>query len=550
MKVNATSLESCSRLSRMRLEVMSNLVARTDVRRMMQTQRIGEAAELGLDARVVDALGGHGHAVVIGSSLAGLTAARALANFMDKVTVIERDWLPRGPGRRRGVPQARHTHGLSTAAHQGLERLFPGICHDLARAGAVHVRVPEDMLLLGPAGWLPRFDAGLSMVGAGRDLIDWTVRDRLRADPKVAFLPEHEAVALEGGPQDTVTGIWVRGRDRGAPDGFARRRLIPAEFVVDASGRGSRAPEWLAELGYRVPEESVADAGMTYASTLYAPPVGHVADFQALLLMAASDDRRHALLSPVEGGRWSVRVGIGDDAAPPADHAELLRAAGTLRHPLLRDLIEAATPLGRVYTCRGTSRRRHYERLRRFPDQFLVVGDALAALDPAHGHGMTLAVECALVLDDLLRAHGTAVGVGHRLRRALAHRIEPAWQSGTRGPGAPTGARARFARRYESRLAALAAGGDRRAASALLARDETFAPTRPLSLRAALGTSRGAAPAAPPSLTHGADARRRRPGVALAEPVIGIATGSPRPRSTGSSAHWPAAQPAGDRRRP
>ncbi|MFG2356437.1 NAD(P)-binding protein [Streptomyces sp. NPDC048521] len=123
-----------------------------------------------LDARVAGA--GHGHAVVIGSSLAGLTAARALANFMDRVTVIERDRQPSGSGRRRGVPHARHTHSLMTAAQQGLEQLFPGIGDDLSRAGAVRVRMPEDTLLLGPGGWLPRFDSGLSMLSAGCDLID------------------------------------------------------------------------------------------------------------------------------------------------------------------------------------------------------------------------------------------------------------------------------------------------------------------------------------------------------------------------------------------
>lgn len=105
---------------------------------------------MSLDALGVDGGGGHGHAVVIGASLAGLTTARALANFMDRVTVVERDWVPRGPGRRRGVPQARHTHSLTTAAQLGLERLFPGICQDLTRAGAVRVRMPGDMLLLGP----------------------------------------------------------------------------------------------------------------------------------------------------------------------------------------------------------------------------------------------------------------------------------------------------------------------------------------------------------------------------------------------------------------
>jgi len=532
----------------MPLEATSNLVASAAARRMMQTQRTGEAAELSLDARVVDKNGGHGHAVVIGSGLAGLTAARALANLMDRVTVIERDWLPRGPGRRRGVPQARHTHTLTTTAHAGLERLFPGIRHDLVRAGAVRVRVPADLLTLGPAGWLPRFDTGLSRFSAGRDLIDAVVRDRVRADPKVTFLTDHEVVALQPGPQDTVAGVWVRARDRRSPDGFAPRRLMSAEYVVDASGRGSRVPEWLAALGYEPPRETVSGTVTTHATTLYAPPVGHVADFEGLLLMPAPGDPRRAVLSPVEGGRWSVTLSAGDDSAPPTDHTRLLAAAGTLRDPLLRDLIANATPLGPVYTCRTRSSRRHYEQLRRFPDQLLVVGDALATLDPAHGHGMTLAVECALVLDQMLTAHGTAVGISHRLRRALAHRVAPAWRSATGPLDPPHGLRARLGSRYGSRLA-VAATTDRQAATELLTAHETLAPPAARALWAALRPRGEAAVPPPPTATHGPDARRRRPAAPTA-PAIGVATGSVRPQPTGSSAHWPAVTPAGERRRP
>ncbi|MFI1726361.1 NAD(P)/FAD-dependent oxidoreductase [Streptomyces sp. NPDC020489] len=488
---------------------------------------------------------------MIGSSLAGLTAARALAGFMDRVTVIERDWLPRGPGRRRGVPQARHTHGLMTAAQQGLELLFPGICDDLVRAGAVRVRIPEDMLLLGPAGWLPRCATDLSMLSAGRDLLDSVVRDRLRGDPRVTFLQEHEVVALEPGPEDTVTGVWARRRNRREPDGWNPEHLIRADFVVDASGRGSQAPEWLAELGYEKPAESVAATGTSYATTLYAPPVGHVADFTSLWVMAAPGDPRQAVLNPVEGGRWSVTIATGDGTPPPADHTELLDAAAALRHPLLRDLIATATPLGPVYSsARTDSRLRHYERLRRCPDQFLVVGDALAALDPAHGHGMTLAVESALTLQHLLTAHGTAIGVSHRLRRALAHQIAPAWQASTRPLGAARGLRARFGRRYASRLAA-AATTDPHAAALLLHQEQALVPPvalRSRALRVALGPRQAVTATAPPSLTHGPEARRRRP-VQPPVPAIGVSTGSvARPRPTGSSAHWPTAAPAGERR--
>ncbi|WP_268768901.1 FAD-dependent oxidoreductase [Streptomyces sp. Je 1-369] len=385
------------------------------------------------DARGVDGSEGRSHAVVIGAGPAGLTAARALANSMDHVTVIERDRLPHGAARRRGVPQARHAHSLTTTAQQGLEELFPGIGADFARAGAVRIGLSQDALVLGPAGWLPRFDAGLSMLSASRDLIDAVLRARLHAEPKVTFLAGHEVQGLQPGRNDTVTGVWTRRRERPGPHGHGPRRLIPADFVVDASGHTSRAPHWLADLGYEPPRETAVPARTTYASTVFAPPIGHVADWQSLLLLAAPGHPRQGTLNVIEGGRLALTLTFADGAPPPTDHAGLLHAAGLLRHPLLRDVIESATPLGPVYTCTRTENRwRHYDQLRRWPDQFLVVGDALAVTDPAHGQGMTHAVQSALVLDGMLSGHGTTVGLAYRLRRALAHRLAPAWHTSTR----------------------------------------------------------------------------------------------------------------------
>jgi len=52
------------------------------------------------------------HAIVIGASIAGLLAARVLADHFDRITIIDRDQLPQEPEFRAGVPQARHIHVL------------------------------------------------------------------------------------------------------------------------------------------------------------------------------------------------------------------------------------------------------------------------------------------------------------------------------------------------------------------------------------------------------------------------------------------------------
>src|SRR5246500_2896516 len=76
------------------------------------------------------------HAVVLGASMAGLVAARALADFYETVSVVERDALSDAADPRRGGPQGRQAHGLIMRGAQALEELFPGILDELVGAGA------------------------------------------------------------------------------------------------------------------------------------------------------------------------------------------------------------------------------------------------------------------------------------------------------------------------------------------------------------------------------------------------------------------------------
>ena len=75
------------------------------------------------------------HAVVVGASIGGLLAARALTEFYDRVTIVERDVLDPGPVARRGVPQGRHPHGLLARGREVLEEFFPGLTEELAGLG-------------------------------------------------------------------------------------------------------------------------------------------------------------------------------------------------------------------------------------------------------------------------------------------------------------------------------------------------------------------------------------------------------------------------------
>ena len=77
------------------------------------------------------------HAVVVGGSIAGLSAARALADHFERVTVVDRDAYPGGALDRAGAPQGRHVHTLLARGSSELERLFPGFERTMLNRGAL-----------------------------------------------------------------------------------------------------------------------------------------------------------------------------------------------------------------------------------------------------------------------------------------------------------------------------------------------------------------------------------------------------------------------------
>ena len=398
------------------------------------------------------------HAAVLGGSIAGLLAARVLADTYPQVTVLDRDALAPGVAPRRGAPQGRHIHALLARGQLALEELFPGLTEELVAHGAPVGDMLGDARLLLGGHRLARARTGLSVVSVSRPLLEDRIRARVRALRAVSFAPPCDVVGLRPSHDGRrVTGVRVMRR----ADASAEETLA-ADLVVDATGRGSRTPRWLAPLGFGRPEEEQVRVDVGYATRRYRLSADGLSGDLACVHGPTPDRLRGGALARLEGDTWMLTLFgmLGDH--PPKDPTGFDRFASSLRFPDLHDAIRGAEPIDDPVGFRFPADvRRRYERMRRFPDGLLVFGDAICSFNPIYGQGMTVAALQALALRDELRPDTTPST--RSVLRALARVIDAPWELAIGADlsvpevHGPRPARRRLANGYVRRLQARAA---------------------------------------------------------------------------------------------
>lgn len=374
-------------------------------------------------------------AIVIGGGLAGMLAVTALLGHVDTVTVVERDRYPAEHVFRKGVPQARHLHLFLSGGQRALDDLLPGTVRAFTEAGARRMHLPRDIITRSPSGWQRRFDERRhTCLSATRPLLDGVVRTRAlaaaaRSSTRVAVLEATEAIGLTGDAH-RVTGVRVRPRP-GEGTGRPAERELSAGLVVDASGRGSRTPQWLAELGRRAPREETVDAGIAYATQVFRPLAPDAVPDLGVNVPATPDCPRGAALLPVEDGQVLLTLAGPRGHHPPTDTDGFREYTTTLADLYVRRLLDGLRPVSPVHGFRDTgNRRRHFERPGAAPEGLIVLGDATCTFNPVYGQGMSVAALGARALRETLRASGgLAPGVCARAQRAVSRTADPAWVS-------------------------------------------------------------------------------------------------------------------------
>ncbi len=369
------------------------------------------------------------HAVVLGASMAGMLAARVAAEHYREVTVVDRDELPGRPVSRRGVPQGAHAHLLQPAGAAVIEELLPGILDELAADGApvwgdgdlskVFVQFNDHRFL--PTGRIP--DAAASYQPS-RALLDWHVRQRVSATPNISVLSGHDVVELTASPdRRRVTGVLVARR------GDVETRVLGADLVIDASGRGSRAPVFLERLGYGRPVEDEMVVNLAYSSQWLRIPPGAIRQIMVLCSPKPGESNSIAILVH-EGGHWLMTVGTLAGSAPARDYPDMVRIAERRLPEDIGAALRAAEPIGGTAHYRTPSTRwRRYDTMARLPHGFVVTGDAVCSFNPIYGQGMAVAALDAMALRRCLR--GGDKDLPCRFFRDSARTVRVAWRNAT-----------------------------------------------------------------------------------------------------------------------
>lgn len=365
-----------------------------------------------------------GRAVVVGGSVAGMLTARVLADRYATVTVIERDQLADESVRRPGVPQGAQPHGLLEGGRATIEDLLPGYCDALLEAGGVEVDTSSDVEFYDDGVELAGTEGERSMLCASRPLFELIGRRQLTAIDGVEF---RDGCTFLDYLHDDDRGIVEGIRVSDDSDGPA---TVEADLVVDATGRTSRTPGWLGEHDYPEPPLDEVHIDVLYGTVRVRRPPD---DRRMVFAPASHPHRRGGLVVPVEGDRWIVNLHGFHGDHPPGDVEGVQRFADGLATGAISNLLESVPVLSESVDRYPipSSRRYRYETLDRFPDGFLVVGDAIASFNPIYAQGMTVAAFEALVLHHALADGDDDLPL--RFFEAVAPVVDNAWSLGV-GP--------------------------------------------------------------------------------------------------------------------
>ena len=347
---------------------------------------------------------GESVALVLGSGISGLLAARVLSAHFERVVLLDKRAYDERTGTfERGVPQSDHLHVLLKRGQQIIDGLFPGVLAELAAAGGPTNDWGSTTFWVNPFGVHPLHETDIRTVQFSRNALDRALLSRLLTSDNVSVRSAQVTALLGSKELGRVTGVRAKLK---TDAGGTEVQELRADLVVDCRGRSSTVIADLATLGYAAPPISSVENEMGYASCEFDVPDETKIPWRLVYLQVRPGRVDRGVAVNQIGPKRVIVTLLGTGADRPTRPEPEFRAfARDLAYPHAHDVIETAQARGQPKLWRKLSNeRRHFGKMRQWPRGLLVLGDALCAFNPVYGQGMTVAAVEAEALGKVLAA--------------------------------------------------------------------------------------------------------------------------------------------------
>jgi 2-polyprenyl-6-methoxyphenol hydroxylase-like FAD-dependent oxidoreductase len=375
-----------------------------------------------------------GRIVMVGAGVVGLGAAMLLARDGHQVIVLERDPArpPSDPAeawerwQRPGLNQFQMAHAFLAGFRSVLDAELPDVAKVLQDAGGLRLNVIRDLPAAMTGGWRDG-DEGYEWLTGRRPVVEAVLAAAAESAPGVEIRRGvavadlvSETSALPGSPH--VTGVRTKAGES-----------IPADLVVDVTGRRSALPGWLERIGARRPYEEMEDTGFVYYGRHFRSADGSL---PAMIGPTTIDwGTITSLTLPADNGTWAVVLVTGSRDM----------AFRSLREPARWETVVRSLPLI-SHWLDGTPIDDGVQVMARLEDRYrsfvadgkpvatgvVAVADSWACSNPANGRGASIGMLHAVTLRDQLRAVGPddPAAFAEAFQVATAETVEP-WYRAT-----------------------------------------------------------------------------------------------------------------------
>ncbi|HDR7848976.1 TPA: FAD-dependent oxidoreductase [Bacillus toyonensis] len=339
-------------------------------------------------------------AIVIGGSIAGKFAAKALSTSFKEVIILEVGDKWDGKASRKRVPQSDHPHVLLKGGEKAIEELFPTITNELIKAGSIINNFTRDLKWHQFGLWKQPFIGEVHMIQQSRPLLEWHIQKRIDQISNITITYKTLVNGLlVDGKLNKVCGVKVKYLETGMQE------EVHADIVIDASGFGSKSMEWLREYEIEVQEEKVR-IDLFYATKMFQLKENEELDCCNMLMSPSFPENPYGvLIQTIEDNRYFVTFsGYANEKAPQTDD-EFYDFAENLSISNVTDFLNKAEGITDIKTYKIPYQvRRRFDLVNNVPEGLLVVGDAQCRFDPVFGQGVSVAAMEAHQLQLLLQS--------------------------------------------------------------------------------------------------------------------------------------------------